>query len=185
MGNWISSEENLSPLDINVLVNPSSPSGESPLVCFENLQSGMYIVAFLVIVFPVKPPNAKMREFTVKWLHFFIGRTLHLKFSSLYIFYSFNSQYQQPKGCRTVQYQRAKFAQQGEKQFNKANTHPLDVFSWVHQWPVLKTITSASWYIEVVWSIKSNLNVSNEPFRPVNHDSLTRNGEATKSTEQL
>lgn len=24
------------------------------------------------------------------------------------------------------------------------NTHPLDVFSWVHQWPVLKTKTSAS-----------------------------------------
>lgn len=36
MGNRISSEENLSSVDINVLVNPSGPSGESPLICFQN-----------------------------------------------------------------------------------------------------------------------------------------------------
>ncbi len=88
-------------------------------------------------------------------------------------------------GFQKFQYHGAKHPQYKQFKNQNDNTHPLDVFSWVHQWPVLKTMTSASWYIEVVRSIKSNLNVSSVPFLPLKDDSLTRNGELTKSTEQL
>lgn len=49
-------------------------------------------------------------------------------------------------GFQHFQYHNAKHTQHRSKLFKNQNdsTHPLDVFSWVHQWPVLKTKTSAS-----------------------------------------
>lgn len=54
MRDWISSENNFSFVNINILINPSSPSGECPLVCFQNFKSWVHIITFLVIAFPVK-----------------------------------------------------------------------------------------------------------------------------------
>lgn len=54
MSNGISSKQNQSTVGIDVLINPSGPSGQGSLVCFENLESRVHIVAFLVVVFSVK-----------------------------------------------------------------------------------------------------------------------------------
>lgn len=53
MGYWVSSEENLSSVGINIFVNPSSPSGQCPCICIQNFESGVYMVAYLIIVFSV------------------------------------------------------------------------------------------------------------------------------------
>jgi hypothetical protein len=57
MGIYISSEENSSLVDIDVLVHPSGPSVESFLVCFKHLELWMHIVAFLEKVSSVRPPK--------------------------------------------------------------------------------------------------------------------------------
>lgn len=66
------------------------------------------------------------------------------------------------------------------------SAHPLEVFSCVHQWPVLKTMTSASLYLAEDFSMMSSRRVSF--FFPaesgVSH-SWTRKGERKNSTEQL
>jgi len=54
MGDRVSSEENLSSIGINIVVNPSSPSGQCPCICIQNFESWVYMVAFLIIVLSVK-----------------------------------------------------------------------------------------------------------------------------------
>lgn len=39
---------------INILIHPATPSGQRSRVCFQNFKPGMYIITFLVIIFPVK-----------------------------------------------------------------------------------------------------------------------------------
>lgn len=57
MGNWVSSEENLSSIGINIFVNPSSPSGQCPCICIQNFESWVHMVAFLIIVFSITVPD--------------------------------------------------------------------------------------------------------------------------------
>lgn len=64
---WIPSEENQSSISIDIVVDPSSPSGESPLKCLQHLESWVYMVAFLVIVFSEREEENKNKNNFNNW----------------------------------------------------------------------------------------------------------------------
>lgn len=64
--------------------------------------------------------------------------------------------------------------------------YPADVFSWVHQCPVLNTRMSAPLYLLHELSTRSSQSVSFfDPFSFGTSHSWTRKGERTNSTKQL
>ena len=53
MGNRISSEEDSSPVCVDVVIDPFGPSFERSLVSFEHFKSRMNIISFLIVIFSV------------------------------------------------------------------------------------------------------------------------------------
>lgn len=66
------------------------------------------------------------------------------------------------------------------------NLYTLWVFWWVHQWPVLKMIMSASWYlVREPWIVSRRRVSRRAPALSENLHSWTRNGDFMKSIEHL
>lgn len=64
--------------------------------------------------------------------------------------------------------------------------HPKEVFSWVHQWPVLKTMISAFLYFSADSPIKSSRSVSFfPPFLSATSHCWTKKGDTKNSTLHL